>query len=118
MNVRAIRPEHVALIALAGFALYAASVGTDTAVRNISRALFGSLDDIFAGAVEGAGQVIGVPVTNAERCKAAQAANSVFDASLYCDASEFLRWMAKGNDPAFRGGGGGFSGDGGATGTW
>lgn len=110
MNIRAVKPEHVALLALAAFALYAASVGVDAAARNIARGLFGSLDDAFAGAVEGAGQVIGVPVTDAAKCKAAQAANSVFDASLYCDASEFLRWMAGGNDPQFRGGG--------ATGKW
>lgn len=103
-------PEHLALLALLGFALYAASVGTDNAVRNISRGLFGALDDVFSGAVEGVGQVVGVPVTNEARCLTAQKAGNVLDASMYCDAAEFMRFVGRGGKPVFNGGG--------ATGKW
>lgn len=106
MHIRAMTLNDMALIALAGIAVYAAMVGPDAAARNLSRGLFGLADDLFAGAIEGLGQVVGVPTTSPDKCAAAMARGAAMDASFYCDAATYIRWIS----------GGGARG--GATGKW
>lgn len=57
---------------------------------------FGGLGGTAANAgkeaIFSAGDVLGVPRTDASRCEAAKAAGATFEASKYCEASEFIRW--------------------------
>ena len=63
-------------------------------------------DDVVAGVVEAIGGAVGVPVTNQSRCDAAKAAGNIGDASLYCTAPDFMKWVAAGRP------------SGGASGSW
>lgn len=59
--------------------------------RTIGRAAGSLPGEVFAGAVEGIGESIGIPVTDEERCTQALAEGRLWDASFYCPAGRFLR---------------------------
>ena len=49
----------------------------------------GAAADVGAGLALGVGDLLGVPRTDAERCRAAKASGSLWEQSLYCPALEF-----------------------------
>lgn len=49
--------------------------------------------NVGVGAVKGVGEAVGIPDTNTDKCAAAMAANSTWDASLYCTASQFATFL-------------------------
>lgn len=50
---------------------------------------------VFTGAVEGVGQLVGIPKTDAQRCAELKAAGDWWNASFYCPAGDFLSSGAK-----------------------
>lgn len=46
--------------------------------------------DMTAGVVEGAATVVGIPLTNEEKCAKAMSERDSFGVSLYCSAGKFL----------------------------
>lgn len=56
-------------------------------------AVVSAADGAASGTVKGIGSLFGIPDTDATRCKAARAAGSAWDASKYCPAVDFLRWV-------------------------
>lgn len=47
---------------------------------------------VAVGGVKGIGEAVGIPDTSTDKCAAAMAAGSTWDASLYCPAATFLKW--------------------------
>lgn len=62
--------------------------------QGVGQAAASAAGGVATGAVVGAGAVVGIPATNATRCEAAKAAGNTWDASLYCPATDFLKWSA------------------------
>ena len=48
---------------------------------------------VASGAVVGIGQAVGIPATNTDQCNAAIAAGDTWNASLYCPAATFLKYL-------------------------
>jgi len=48
--------------------------------------------DMTSGVIEGAATVIGVPMTNEEKCQLALKNRDSLDVSLYCDLGTFLKY--------------------------
>jgi len=46
-----------------------------------------------AGAVKGAGEAVGIPDTDAQKCAAAKRACSAWEAAKFCPAPDFLSWL-------------------------
>lgn len=55
-----------------------------------------AIGDGAAGVVVGLGETIGIPATDADRCRRAMAEGNGLDASLYCPAPDYLRWELSG----------------------
>lgn len=76
---------------------------------------------VGSGAVLGVGDLLGVPRTNESKCEMAKRVNSSWDASKYCDAGDFIAWqfnnIFSSGAVDFVGGGGQFGGRG-ASGSW
>lgn len=62
------------------------------AAFNVANTVTDAAGNIVAGAAEGVGATLGVPLTDAQKCAAAKTANSTWNASLYCPAGDFLSW--------------------------
>lgn len=60
--------------------------------------------DAATGTVVGIGEVIGIPATDAQKCKAAQAAGEWWEASKYCPAADFIGWAFTSDGPKSSGG--------------
>lgn len=73
--------------------------GTRGAARDIASTVGGAAVDAVAGAVEGIGESIGIPVTSQSACEAAIARGDRWDASFACPAGTFVRWLWTGNGP-------------------
>lgn len=99
--------DGVLLLTGAGIVLYAMVIGPEKAARNIAEGAVGLVDDIAAGAVEGLGVAVGIPKTDTQKCARARTEGDILDASLYCDAITFAKWVSS----RMRRGGG-------ASGTW
>lgn len=78
-------------LAVGAFA-YVLLVGIKGTARNVASGAASAVADVAAGTVEGIGQAVGIPVTNAEQCAAAKAAGDAWEASKQCPAGDFLGW--------------------------
>lgn len=84
-------------IALAALVLYIIAMGgVRNAGKGVGQAAVGAVDGGAAGVVVGVGNVMGLPDTDMSKCRAAMAAGETLDASLYCPAPVFIKWMATG----------------------
>lgn len=84
-------------IAFAALVLYIiAAGGFRNAGRGAGKAAVGAADGAAAGVVVGAGSIMGIPDTDMDKCRAAMAAGDTFDASLYCPAPVFLKYITTG----------------------
>jgi hypothetical protein len=79
------------LVLFLAWKIYQAGVGKTAAA--VTRGLTQAAGGAVTGAVTGAGTVVGIPLTDAQRCAAAKAAGNKLDASLYCPAGDFLKWL-------------------------
>lgn len=52
----------------------------------------GAVDGVVGGVVIGAGELVGIPRTNTEKCILAQKTANHLDASKYCNAVDFINW--------------------------
>ncbi|MCK9991392.1 MAG: hypothetical protein RugAbin2_02406 [Rugosibacter sp.] len=87
-------PVYLAAAGIIATALvYIKIKGASGAGQAIGRGAVNLLDGVVTGAVSGAGQLVGVPGTNPDKCAAAKAAGSTWDASFDCPAADFLRWL-------------------------
>ena len=96
------KPETVLYLALgaAGILLVASLVKkTGGTASGVGEAAGQAAVNVAAGTVVGAGQALGIPKTDNSKCSAAIAAGNTLDASFYCPASTFLRYVT-GNLPA------------------
>jgi hypothetical protein len=59
---------------------------------NIGIAVSQAAVDLTAGAVQGAATIVGVPLTNDEKCQLALKNRDSLDVSLYCDAATFFKY--------------------------
>lgn len=85
-----IRRADPMLVAVAGLVVVA--VVFPGALRWVTRRAAAGVGGAAAGVVEGAGEAVGVPTTDAARCAQAKARCETFEASKYCPAGEFLSW--------------------------
>lgn len=58
--------------------------------RTAASAAVGAAGNVAAGAIEGVGQQVGVPVTNMNECQRALAEGRYWDASFACPAGTFI----------------------------
>lgn len=70
-----------------------------TGVRGTAAAVTTGVLDAGAGVVIGAGEAVGIPQTNADRCSDAIYAGRTWDASFACPAGTFLRYLVGGTPP-------------------
>jgi hypothetical protein len=68
-------------------------------VFGASAAITRGAADAAAGVVVGAGEAIGIPQTDQERCAEAIYAGRTWDASFMCPAADFLRYVVGGVKP-------------------
>lgn len=80
----------------AAVALVVAKGGIKGAGAAVGVAAVDAVDGVLGGAVQGAGSVAGVPLTDADKCREAMASGSYMDASLYCPAPTFLKFVVNG----------------------
>lgn len=78
-------------------AFVVASGGVKGAARAVGSTAVGAVDAAAGGAIEGVGVIIGVPMTDEARGRAAAAAGDWYEASKYLPATMFLRWVATGS---------------------
>lgn len=70
-----------------------------TGVRGTAAAVTSGVIDAGAGVVIGAGEAIGIPQTDADRCSDAIYAGRTLDASFACPAGTFLRYLVGAKPP-------------------
>lgn len=68
-------------------------------VRGTAAAVTSGVIDAGAGVVIGAGEAVGIPQTNQDRCAEAIYAGRTWDASFDCSAGTFLRYLFGGAPP-------------------
>lgn len=78
-----------AAIALAGVGI-AYLLLKPSAVKNLSFGAVNAVSNAGVGVVEGVGSILGIPQTNDQKCKQAQAAGDYWSASKYCSAGQFI----------------------------
>lgn len=86
-----------------------------TFVKETGKAVVKTVDGAIAGTVKTVGKAVGIPDTDLKRCTAAKAAGNKTDASKYCTAGDFLKWLGGFDTPPPTGGS---WSSGGASGTW
>jgi hypothetical protein len=59
----------------------------------IGGAIVDMADGVIGGAVTGAAELVGIPKTDREKCQQAKAEGRTWDASFYCPAGEFIRYL-------------------------
>lgn len=80
-------------------ALVVAKGGIKQAGAAVGAAAVDAVDGVIGGAVQGAGSIAGVPLTDAEKCRVAMSSGNYMDASLFCPASTFLKFVVNGGKP-------------------
>ena len=86
-----------ALIVGGGLAIGAAlAYVAGKGVKDTTAAAVGVVGDVAAGVVIGAGEVVGVPNTDTDKCRQAMRLGNTMDASLYCPATTFLKYLVTG----------------------
>jgi hypothetical protein len=92
-------------LVLAAVLLYALS---RSSASGVGSAIGAGAVNTAAGVVTGVGDAVGIPRTNSDRCAIAMAAGNNWDASLYCPAGTFIKYMLDGSKlPPFDPGSGG-----------
>lgn len=76
--------------------LYFATRGARGVGEDIGGAAVDLVDGAVTGAVTGAGSLLGIPLTDAEKAAEARRNGDVWEASKYMPAGEFLAWLAAG----------------------
>lgn len=85
--------------ALGAFLLYKlVTRGVAGTAADITQGVVGGVVNAGAGAVIGAGQAVGIPPTDADKCADAIYAGRTWDASFDCPAGTFIRYVT-GNMP-------------------
>lgn len=80
----------IAALALAAAGLIYFTTRRLGGVQGVASAAVGAVGDAAAGAVVGAGQLVGIPATNQTQCHKDLAAGSWWDASFSCPAGTFI----------------------------
>lgn len=80
----------LAALGVVGAAMWVKKKGVSTVVAGA----VGAVADAAAGVVVGAGQVLGIPATDPDKCASAMASGSWWDASKYCPATTFVSNVA------------------------
>lgn len=83
----------VAMYAGAAVGLFLLYKLVTTGVRGTAAAVTTGVLDAGAGVVIGAGEAVGIPQTDADRCSEAIYAGRTLDASFACPAGTFLRYL-------------------------
>lgn len=111
-----IPPELLALglaaLALAGVLWWRARLAVpagSSLAREAGSAVGGGVLGAGVGVVEGIGQAMGIPRTDATQCEQLLAAGDYWNASFACPASDFIRGAVFGTKPTHEGG---------ASGSW
>ena len=86
-------PYLIAGAAVVGALAWAASKGARETGAAIGAAAVDLVDGALSGAVVGAGQVVGIPATNATQCERDKAAGDTWAASFSCPAADWLRYV-------------------------
>jgi len=84
-----------ALVLYVGLGLVAVAV-VAYALKNseaLGRGLVNAADGLVSGTVKGVGSLVGVPDTDEQKCAAAMAAGRTWDASFYCPAGTWLKYI-------------------------
>lgn len=79
----------LALVAVAGV-WYLSRRGMAGTGQGIGASAVQFVDGVASGAVQGLGQLVGIPATNPTKCQADQAAGRWWDASFSCPAGTFI----------------------------
>lgn len=94
----------------AGLVLVVAAVylAKKTTASGVGQAVGQGAVDVVTGTITGIGDGVGVPRTNADKCSLAIAEGRSWDASFYCPAGTFIKYMLDGSKlPPFDPGSGG-----------
>lgn len=85
----------LAVVAVGGFLIWRASSAVGDALSAVPEAIEDGYEFLRAndGIVPVVGDVFGVPRTDAEKCAAARRDGRTLDASLYCPATDFFRYL-------------------------
>lgn len=81
-----------AAVAVGAALIYISRKGALGAGQAIGQAI----GDVPAGLVVGIGETIGLPATDADRCRRAMTEGDGIAASVYCPAPDYLRWELSG----------------------
>lgn len=65
--------------------------GAAGAAEDVAKAATNVVTGAASGVVKGAGEFVGIPDTDPVLCRQALAAGDYWNASLYCEAGEFLK---------------------------
>lgn len=74
--------------------VYVATRSLRQAAASVTQAGVNVATGAAEGVVVGVSEVIGIPDTDAAKCSAAIATGDYWDASVYCDAGTFLKFLA------------------------
>lgn len=86
-----------ALVIGGGLALGAAlAYVSSNGIKGVASNAVGLAADTAAGVVIGVGEVVGIPETNAQKCQQAMLEGNTMDASFYCPAPTFLKYLVTG----------------------
>lgn len=86
-------PYLIAGGAVAALLLWTASKGAKETGQTIGSGAVSLVDGIVSGGVIGAGELVGVPVTNLTECERAKREGRTWDASFACPAKDFLSYL-------------------------
>lgn len=84
----------IAAGALVAFVVYKG--GIRGAAQAAGAGAVDAVDGLIGGAVQGAGTIVGIPLTDEQKCMAAMESGDYMDVSLYCPASTFIKFVANG----------------------
>lgn len=86
-----------------GAVAYVAAKGAKGVGREVGGALVDAADGLLSGVVVGAGEVVGIPATNADKARALmdayplapwyEQAGMAFQISGYASAADYLKWV-------------------------
>lgn len=73
------------------FLAYVWHRGAGGVAQDVSHAAVSAAGGVVTGTVQGVGDTLGIPETDAQKCQAAIAAGDTWNASLYCPAGTFIK---------------------------
>lgn len=90
------RENMIAAGVLAGVGLYIYAKGASAVGQQLGGAAVGVVDGLIAGTVKGTGSVLGIPDTDQQLCEIACANGQTWEASKFCTAPRFIKYVATG----------------------